>query len=122
MYPELTEGNSFLKFCEKSSLDLSIKDENYALSSLKAVLNELFEDNFERFLILFWKIPETFQNLLFYNCWVMKGRILGVHNDFGRHSLLNSDQISSNYHCEREEIINLLLQLSETLEDFEKNS
>jgi hypothetical protein len=66
------------------------------------------------------KLKEIYQNFIFYKCWEYKGKILGVHNEFGKHSLLESNDIPSNYHCEKEDIIEILLHLIEIIEEFER--
>ena len=66
------------------------------------------------------KMNEIYQSFIFYKCWEYKGKILGVHNEFGKHSLFNSHEIQSNYHCEKEDMIEILLHLIEIIEKSER--
>lgn len=43
----------------------------------------------------------------------MKGSIHGIHNDFGRHSYLQTNEIGDYYHTQNEERIDLILQLQD---------
>jgi hypothetical protein len=60
-----------------------------------------------------------YQNLLFHKVWERKGKVIGIHNDFGRMSFLNSSQIPANYHCNQEEIVEILLEVISILENFD---
>ncbi len=64
-------------------------------------------------------MDSIYQNLLFYKVWEKKGKIIGIHNDFGRMSFLNNHVIPSNYHCSQEEIIEILLEVISILENFD---
>ena len=50
--------------------------------------------------------------------WVRKGRIEGVHPDFGQVSYLRSDQISGHYHCSDDDRVEILLELSDRIGKF----
>ena len=54
-------------------------------------------------------------DLICYQTWKHKGKIEGVHPDFGRLSYTRSNKLSSNYYLNDEERIEMLLNLSEKL-------
>jgi len=57
--------------------------------------------------------------MLFYLVWLRKGKIVGIHNDFGRLSFIRSKDISSNYQCSQEEQVEIILDIISMLEGFE---
>jgi hypothetical protein len=65
-------------------------------------------------------IPEMYRNFLYYKVWERKGKVIGINNDFGRLSLLNSNEIPSNYHCSQEEIVEILLEVINILENIDQ--
>jgi len=46
---------------------------------------------------------------------VRKGRVEGVHPDFGRLSYIQSKKLSSHYHMNDDDRVEMLLELSEKL-------
>lgn len=48
----------------------------------------------------------------------MKGSVNGIHNDFGRHSYLQTNEIGDYYHTMDEDRINLILQLQDYFSNF----
>lgn len=55
------------------------------------------------------------RNLLCFYVWQRKGRVEGVHPDFGRLSYIGSDKISMHYHYSNDDRVNLLLELTELI-------
>lgn len=55
-------------------------------------------------------IDKPIINYLFYKIWVYKGKLIGIHNDFGRLSFLNII-IPINYYCSQEEQAEIILEL-----------
>lgn len=78
--------------------------------------NEVLNDNRDAFLKLLDSIDKPLQNLLFFSVWRFKGKIMGVHNDFGRLSFIQSNQICPVYHCSKEEQYEICLQMMSLLE------
>ena len=78
--------------------------------------NEVLNDNRDAFLKLLDSIDKPLQNLLFFSVWSFKGKIMGVHNDFGRLSFIQSNQICPVYHCSKEEQYEICLQMMSLLE------
>ena len=50
-----------------------------------------------------------------YQVWILKGRVDGVHPDFGRLSYLRDPVLNSHYHCTDDDRMQILLDLSEKL-------
>jgi hypothetical protein len=42
---------------------------------------------------------------------------MGIHNDLGRHSYLQSNEVGQYYHLNDEERVNLLLSIQETFQN-----
>ena len=78
--------------------------------------NEVLNDNRDAFLKLLDSIDKPLQNSLFFSVWRFKGKIMGVHNDFGRLSFIQSNQICQVYHCSKEEQYEICLQMMSLLE------
>ena len=57
--------------------------------------------------------------MIYYLVWVRKGQILGVHNNFGKMSMQRSNEIPSNYHCDQEEQVIILLDIISLIENFD---
>lgn len=55
------------------------------------------------------------KELICYLVWRRKGKVEGVHPDFGKLSYVRSSKLSSNYYINDDERIELLLDLSEKL-------
>jgi hypothetical protein len=68
------------------------------------------------------KLPKIIQNLLFYRVWDFKGRICGVHNDFGKLSFLQSSGLAMNYYCTQQEQIEFILELTNNIEEILNNN
>jgi hypothetical protein len=64
-------------------------------------------------------IDPIYLNLLYYKTWDRKGQIKGVHNDFGKLSFFNSQPLAENYYCDQEEIVEILLEITSLLENFD---
>ena len=47
--------------------------------------------------------------------WHRKGRVEGVHPDFGRLSYIRSDKISGHYHATDDERVEMILEMTERL-------
>ena len=57
----------------------------------------------------------VFIDLIAYHTWKHKGRVEGLHPDFGKLSYIRSNKIPSNYHINDEDRMELLLNLSDKL-------
>jgi len=53
------------------------------------------------------------KNYIFYYVWRKKGKIKGIHNEFGKCSFMGIPEISDHYFLDREEKIELLLELQD---------
>ena len=53
------------------------------------------------------------QDYICFHVWKIKGCIHGIHNNFGRHSYLQTAEIGEYYHMGDEERINFVLQLQD---------
>lgn len=62
------------------------------------------------------KLNLNYQNFLFYKTWEKKGKILGIHDDFGRHSFLNTKYINQLYHLDNEDRAELVLEIIELID------
>ena len=56
-------------------------------------------------------LDDVIKNYLFYIVWVKKGKVMGVHNDFGRISFMRINEIDSKYFCSDDERINCCEEL-----------
>ena len=65
----------------------------------------------------FNQLPQLLQNYICYLTWLHKGKIMGIHNDLGRHSYLQSNEVGQYYHLNDEDRINLLLSIQETFQN-----
>ncbi len=70
----------------------------------------------------FDKLSINFQNYIFYKTWEKKGKILGIHDDFGRHSFLNSKYIDSLYHINPQDKGEMLIEIISIIENIENLS
>ena len=61
----------------------------------------------------FDKLPKIIQDLLLYTTWDLNGQIQGLHNDFGRASYFNSDEIPQIYWMSTEQTTALILDIIE---------
>ncbi len=57
----------------------------------------------------FEELPELMRSLICFETWRAKGQVHGIHNDFGRHSYLQTNEIGDYYHLGDEDRINLML-------------
>ena len=104
----------------------SIKNcENHQINILKDALQDVFnvkhiikKDKMDEFNIKILKLNEISQNFIFYSCWQCRGQLLGIHNEFGKHSFLRNNVISSIYHCGQQDIVEMMLQFIQIFEDF----
>ena len=62
------------------------------------------------------KIDLPFLNYLYYIIWHSKGKIKGVHKNFGKLSFFQDNLISVCYHCENDERYELLINIAQQLE------
>lgn len=61
-------------------------------------------------------LSKVIQDLIFYRAWDLKGRIHGIHFDFGRHSYMRTHEIPEYYWMSDEERVNLLLFIQERMQ------
>jgi len=98
---------AFLKSCE-----------NPILQDLQEHMNDVFAQGDQVQVIeasLNKMRSKVFVDLICYLTWKHKGRVEGVHPDFGRLSYSRSNKIPSNYHISDDDRAELLLNLSEKL-------
>ncbi len=57
--------------------------------------------------------------MLFSRTWERKGKVQGIHSRFGELSFTQSNQIPNNYHCNQEDIVDIILELLSILENFD---
>lgn len=78
------------------------------------IMNSVFisDDNLQ---VEIMNLNDIFANLLFFRTWVSKGKCIGVHSEFGKHSFLRSKIIPQYYHCNTEEIANIILSITSDL-------
>jgi len=55
------------------------------------------------------------QEFIYYNSWVSRGKIQGLHNEFGRCVFHNIDEISIHYCFTPEEKIEFMLRIQDFL-------
>jgi hypothetical protein len=68
-------------------------------------------------------IKDSFENItsivlkdfVCYQVWIRKGKVEGVHPDFGKLSYIRSEKISDHYHCTDDDRVEILLELSDRL-------
>ena len=74
-------------------------------------------------IILFRDILEQFgpfiKNYMFYYTWIKKGKVEGVHEDFGKLSFCKDEQLASKYHCSNDEIKDICNDIVSILERFD---
>ena len=105
--PEDLAALSFLTSCE-----------NPILQDLQNHMNDVFAqgDKVDVIEASLKKIRSSvFVDLIAYHTWKHKGRVQGLHPDFGKLSYIRSHKLPSNYHINDEDRIELLLNLSEKL-------
>ena len=89
------------------------------MNDLQEHLQDLFtvgEDNAKMTESFETKIKsKVIQDLICWLAWDRRGRIEGVHPDFGKLSYLRSKKLSSNYHCSDEGRIEMILDLTERM-------
>ena len=89
------------------------KIENQNIKIFKDICKALLEDReIEPFLD---KIGEPIREYFFYYIWVYKGKLRGIHKDFGRLSFICSDKIKSIYHSEKNEKFNFCEKMIEVI-------
>ena len=62
------------------------------------------------------KIDFPFLNFLYYEVWESRGKIKGVHKDFGKYSFNQDYTISICYHCQNDERYELLINMAQKIE------
>lgn len=99
--------------------DFITHTENQNLQDLQAHLQDIFTqgDNKEAIEQSFkTKIgSQLLKDLICYTVWNRKGRLEGIHPDFGFLSYIRSAKISGHYHVNDDDRVELLLDLSEKL-------
>ena len=63
------------------------------------------------------KLDDIFKNYLYYIVWEYKGKMFGIHNDFGRVSLMRINEIDSKFFCNDEDRIKCCQELIQRLID-----
>ena len=60
---------------------------------------------------------DILKNYLFFIVWEYKGKISGIHNDFGKVSLMRINEIDSKFFCNDEDRIKCCQELIQRLID-----
>lgn len=68
------------------------------------------------------ELDDIFKNYLFFIVWTYKGKISGIHNDFGRLSFMRINEIDSKYFCSDEDRIKCCQELIQRLIDFDEKN
>ena len=63
------------------------------------------------------KLDDIFKNYLYYIVWEYKGKMTGIHNDFGRISLMRINEIDSKFFCNDEDRTKCCQELIQRLID-----
>ena len=58
---------------------------------------------------------QVLKDFICFQVWLRKGRVEGVHPDFGKLSYVRSEKISDHYHCSDDDRVEILLDLSDRL-------
>lgn len=88
---------------------------NKSIKQLENLLNSILI-NFDQALYEITLLNSEILDILFYITWLYKGKLTGIHSDFGRHSFLRSEIIPSCYHCSLEESLDIIEILTVRLE------
>lgn len=91
--------------------------DNQNLQDLQAHLQDVFTSPYDNDVIknsLELKIhSKVLRDLICWNVWNSKGKLEGIHPDFGFLSYTRSPKISGHYHINDDDRVNLLLNISE---------
>lgn len=66
--------------------------------------------------VMLTNLSPSIANFLFYKTWEYRGKVVGIHSDFGRLSFINSSLIPNNYHCSTDDIIEIILNCTSLFE------
>ena len=61
------------------------------------------------------EIDKPIREYFYYHIWVYKGKLNGIHKNFGKYSFLCSDKIKPIYHCQSDERYNFIDQMKSIL-------
>ena len=61
------------------------------------------------------KIDEPIQEYFYYYVWVYKGKLEGIHKNFGKYSFICSNKINKIYHCQPDEKFNFCEKMIEVI-------
>ena len=67
-------------------------------------------------------LDEIFKNYLFFIVWEYKGKLSGIHNDFGRISFMRINEMDSKYFCSDEDRIKCCQILIQRLIDADEQN
>ena len=67
-------------------------------------------------------LDEIFKNYLFFIVWEYKGKLSGIHNDFGRISFMRINEMDSKYFCSDEDRIKCCQILIQRLIDADEKN
>ena len=85
----------------------------------KKLISAINNDN----MMLFNDILEEFEpfikNYIFYFTWIKKGKVEGIHENFGKLSFCKDEKLSSEYHCSNDEIKDICNDITSILEAFD---
>ena len=101
--------NNFTKIKKKSNPNIEL---------LINICNKI--NNKENFIID--NLDEIFKNYLFFIVWEYKGKLSGIHNDFGRISFMRINEMDSKYFCSDEDRIKCCQILIQRLIDADEKN
>ena len=91
------------------------KVENRNIKLFQNICNGLLEQ--KDIQNIFEQIDEPIKEYFYYYVWVYKGKLNGIHKDFGRHSFMCSDKIKKIYHCNIDEKYDFCEKMKQVLID-----
>ena len=78
-------------------------------------LSKVFLENQNIDLKILDEIDEPIREYFYYHIWIYKGKLNGIHKNFGKYSFLCSDKIKPIYHCQSDERYNFIDQMKSIL-------
>lgn len=89
---------------------------NSTKETFQKIIKVIENKNKNEFINLVNDFKNPVKNILFYRVWVKKGKKNNIHNDFGKMSFLQSNEIPSEYHCSDEDIMDICVEMISLLE------
>ena len=66
------------------------------------------------------ELDDITKTYLFYTVWEYKGKVMGVHNDFGRISFMNINEMDKKFFCNDQDKINVCQKLIQLLSNVDE--